>query len=86
MWRRGILLYLICIYLTVFLYRKKKEKDKQYDEVKEPPTEKQQNIIEDVSLQMLIKKAKDTVLPLKDEKEQYAALARCKIYYVAICC
>lgn len=25
---------------------------------------------------MLIKETKDTVLPLKDEKEQYAALAR----------
>ncbi|XP_047205192.1 armadillo repeat-containing protein 3 isoform X2 [Girardinichthys multiradiatus] len=56
--------------------RKKKEKDKQCDEVQEPRTEKQQSMTEDVSLQMLIKEARDSILPLKDEQEQYAALAR----------
>ncbi|KAM4719112.1 armadillo repeat-containing protein 3 [Anableps anableps] len=56
--------------------KKKKEKDKHYDETQEPPTEKQKNNMEDVSLQVLIKKAKDSILPLTDEQEQYAALAR----------
>uniref|UniRef100_A0A3Q2NTY0 Armadillo repeat containing 3 n=1 Tax=Fundulus heteroclitus TaxID=8078 RepID=A0A3Q2NTY0_FUNHE len=55
---------------------KKKEKEKQYEEAQESPPEKQQNMKEDVYLQMLIREAKESVLPLKDEQEQYAALAR----------
>ncbi|XP_035981505.1 armadillo repeat-containing protein 3 isoform X2 [Fundulus heteroclitus] len=59
--------------------KKKKEKEKQYEEAQESPPEKQQNMDghkEDVYLQMLIREAKESVLPLKDEQEQYAALAR----------
>ncbi|KAM4544134.1 armadillo repeat-containing protein 3 [Fundulus diaphanus] len=58
-----------------FTTSKKKEKEKQYEEAQESPPEKQ-NMMEDVYLQMLIREAKESVLPLKDEQEQYAALAR----------
>ncbi|XP_038133596.1 armadillo repeat-containing protein 3-like, partial [Cyprinodon tularosa] len=52
------------------------EKKKKEDKNKRPPTAKQQKMVEDVSLEMLIKEAQDSILPLKDEEEQYAALAR----------
>ncbi|XP_038582320.1 armadillo repeat-containing protein 3 isoform X1 [Micropterus salmoides] len=57
--------------------RKKKEDDKQKDETQpESPTEKPWKMMDDVSLQLLVKEAKEFILPLNDEQEQYAALAR----------
>ncbi|XP_040921208.1 armadillo repeat-containing protein 3 [Toxotes jaculatrix] len=56
---------------------KKKEWDKQRDEtLPGSPTEKPWKMMDDVSLQVLVKEAKDSILPLNDEREQYAALAR----------
>ncbi|XP_069561620.1 armadillo repeat-containing protein 3 [Brachyistius frenatus] len=57
--------------------RKKKEEDKHKDEVwPDSPAEKPWNKMDDVSLQLLVKEAKEFILPLNDEQEQYAALAR----------
>ncbi|KAK1884810.1 Armadillo repeat-containing protein 3 [Dissostichus eleginoides] len=57
--------------------RKKKEEDKQKDEpLPESPTEKPWKMMDDVSLQLLIKEAKESIIPLTDEREQCAALAR----------
>uniref|UniRef100_A0A8C6LNI9 Armadillo repeat containing 3 n=1 Tax=Nothobranchius furzeri TaxID=105023 RepID=A0A8C6LNI9_NOTFU len=57
--------------------RKKKEKVKHTDEPHfESTVVKPQGMIDDVSLQMLVKKAKESIFPLKDDKEQYSALAR----------
>ncbi|XP_049912513.1 armadillo repeat-containing protein 3 isoform X2 [Epinephelus moara] len=57
--------------------RKKKEDDKQKDETQpESPTEKPWKMMDDESLQVLVEKVKESVLPLSDEREQYAALAR----------
>lgn len=33
-------------------------------------------MMDDVSLQLLVKEAKESILPLSDEREQYADLAR----------
>ncbi|KAF7214033.1 armadillo repeat-containing protein 3 isoform X3 [Nothobranchius furzeri] len=56
---------------------KKKEKVKHTDEPHfESTVVKPQGMIDDVSLQMLVKKAKESIFPLKDDKEQYSALAR----------
>ncbi|XP_044032814.1 armadillo repeat-containing protein 3 isoform X2 [Siniperca chuatsi] len=56
---------------------KKKEDDKQKDETQpESPTEKPWKMMDDVTLQLLVKEAKESILPLNDEREQYAALAR----------
>uniref|UniRef100_A0A3Q1FKK5 Armadillo repeat containing 3 n=1 Tax=Acanthochromis polyacanthus TaxID=80966 RepID=A0A3Q1FKK5_9TELE len=56
---------------------KKKEEDKQKYEMQfESLIEKPSNTIEDVSLQILVEEAKESILRLSDEKEQYAALAR----------
>lgn len=56
----------------------RKKKDKQGDEPlpHESPTEKPWKMMDDISLQLLIKAAKESILPLSDEREQYAALAR----------
>uniref|UniRef100_A0A3B3VXL1 Armadillo repeat containing 3 n=1 Tax=Poecilia latipinna TaxID=48699 RepID=A0A3B3VXL1_9TELE len=62
--------------LTISLYRRKREKDKPDEEPQDVLTEKSPIIFGDVSLLMLIKEAKDSVLSLTDEREQYAALAR----------
>ncbi|GAA6228343.1 armadillo repeat-containing protein 3 [Lates japonicus] len=57
--------------------RKKKESDKQKDEIQpESPTEKPWKMMDDVSLQVLVKEAKESILPLNDEREQCASLAR----------
>ncbi|XP_070842419.1 armadillo repeat-containing protein 3 [Chaetodon trifascialis] len=57
--------------------RKKKEDEKQKDEIRpESPTEKPWKMMDDVSLQLLVKEAKESVFPQSDEREQYAALAR----------
>uniref|UniRef100_UPI0037E769F6 armadillo repeat-containing protein 3 n=1 Tax=Semicossyphus pulcher TaxID=241346 RepID=UPI0037E769F6 len=62
--------------------RKKKEDDSQKDDAQpeppEPPEppEKQWKMMDDVSLQLLAKKAKESILQLNDEREQFAALAR----------
>ncbi|XP_042366739.1 armadillo repeat-containing protein 3 [Plectropomus leopardus] len=57
--------------------RKKKEDDKQKDETQpESPTEKAWKMIDDDSLQILVKEVKESILRLSDEREQYAALAR----------
>ncbi|XP_073344887.1 armadillo repeat-containing protein 3 [Pagrus major] len=53
--------------------RKKKQKD---ETPPESPTEKQWKMMADVSLQLLVKEVKESILPLNDEQEQYAALAR----------
>ncbi|XP_068565873.1 armadillo repeat-containing protein 3 isoform X1 [Cebidichthys violaceus] len=56
---------------------KKKGDDKQKDETQpEPPTGKPWTMMDDVSLQILLKKAKKFIIPLSDEREQCAALAR----------
>ncbi|XP_008299591.1 armadillo repeat-containing protein 3 [Stegastes partitus] len=56
---------------------KKNEEDEPKDEMQsESLTEKPWNMMDDVSLQSLVKEAKESILPLKDEQEQYAALAR----------
>ncbi len=65
------------IFFKIFLYRKKKEDDKKKNESPpESPTEKPWKMMDDVSLQLLVKEAKESILPLSDEREQYAALAR----------
>ncbi|XP_007547938.1 armadillo repeat-containing protein 3 [Poecilia formosa] len=56
--------------------KRKREKDKPDEEPQDVLTEKSPIIFGDVSLLMLIKEAKDSVLSLTDEREQYAALAR----------
>ncbi|XP_051266900.1 armadillo repeat-containing protein 3 [Dicentrarchus labrax] len=57
--------------------RKKKGDDKQKDETQpESPTEKPWKMMDDVSLQLLVKEAKKSILPLSDERGQYAVLAR----------
>ncbi|XP_039472834.1 armadillo repeat-containing protein 3 isoform X3 [Oreochromis aureus] len=56
---------------------KKKKEEKQKDNVQpESPVEKPGGMMEDVSLQILIKIAKEYIFPLNDEKEQCEALAR----------
>ncbi|XP_023127850.2 armadillo repeat-containing protein 3 [Amphiprion ocellaris] len=56
---------------------KKKEEDKQKDEIQsEPLTDKPSNITEGVSLQILVKEVKEYILRLNDEEEQYSTLAR----------
>ncbi|XP_041670218.1 armadillo repeat-containing protein 3 isoform X2 [Cheilinus undulatus] len=63
--------------------RKKKADDRQKEdggqkEETQPqtPAEKPWKMMDDESLQILIKKAKESILPLNNEREQYAALAR----------
>ncbi|XP_054893467.1 armadillo repeat-containing protein 3-like [Poeciliopsis prolifica] len=56
--------------------KRKKEKDKHDEEHHDVLPEKSPISFGDVSLLMLIKEAKDSVLSLRDEREQYAALAR----------
>ncbi|KAM7390610.1 hypothetical protein PAMA_008677 [Pampus argenteus] len=57
--------------------RKKKEDDKQKNQAQpESPTEKLWKMMDDVLLQDLVKEAKESILPLNDEREQYATLAR----------
>lgn len=59
------------------LYRKKKDGDKQEDEYQpESPTKQLWRMMEDVSLQFLVKEAKKSILKMSDEREQCAALAR----------
>ncbi|KAM9337342.1 armadillo repeat-containing protein 3 [Symphorus nematophorus] len=56
---------------------KTKEDDKQKDEKRaESPPEKPWKVMDDVSLQLLVKEAEESILSLDDEREQYAALAR----------
>ncbi|XP_070709364.1 armadillo repeat-containing protein 3 [Pempheris klunzingeri] len=56
----------------------RREKKKQDDNPAQPvsPAGKPWKRMEDVSLQLLVKEAKEAILPLNDEREQYAALAR----------
>ncbi|XP_070784492.1 armadillo repeat-containing protein 3 [Enoplosus armatus] len=57
--------------------RKKKVDEKQKDETRpESPSVQPWKMMDDVSLQLLVKEAKESILPLNDEREQYAALAR----------
>ncbi|XP_047424669.1 armadillo repeat-containing protein 3 [Mugil cephalus] len=57
--------------------RKVKEGDKQKEEPQsDSPVEKPWTMMADVPLQILVNEAKASILPLNDEKEQYAALAR----------
>lgn len=61
----------------LFLHRRRKEDDKQKDEAQpDSLTEKLWKMMDDVPLQNLVKEAKESILPLNDEWEQYAALAR----------
>uniref|UniRef100_A0A8C9X4F7 Armadillo repeat containing 3 n=1 Tax=Sander lucioperca TaxID=283035 RepID=A0A8C9X4F7_SANLU len=65
----------------IYKYKKKllknKKDDKQKNETRaESPTEKPWKMMDDVSLQLLVNEAKKTILPLSDEREQCAALAR----------
>ncbi|XP_030612651.1 armadillo repeat-containing protein 3 isoform X2 [Archocentrus centrarchus] len=56
---------------------KKKKEEKQKDHVQpESPAEKPGGMMEDVSLQILVKNAKKCILPLNDEQKQYEDLAR----------
>ncbi|XP_076744214.1 armadillo repeat-containing protein 3 isoform X6 [Maylandia zebra] len=57
------------------LMKKKEEKQKDYLQP-ESPVEKPWGMMEDVSLQILIKIAKEYIFPLNDEKEQCESLAR----------
>ncbi|XP_005722561.1 armadillo repeat-containing protein 3 isoform X2 [Pundamilia nyererei] len=57
------------------LMKKKEEKQKDYLQP-ESPVEKPRGMMEDVSLQILIKIAKEYIFPLNDEKEQCESLAR----------
>uniref|UniRef100_A0A671WHB7 Armadillo repeat containing 3 n=1 Tax=Sparus aurata TaxID=8175 RepID=A0A671WHB7_SPAAU len=59
--------------ITPLLDRKKKQKDETQPE---SPTEKQWKMMDDVSLPLLVKEVKESILPLSEEREQYAALAR----------
>ncbi|XP_034562963.1 armadillo repeat-containing protein 3 isoform X2 [Notolabrus celidotus] len=62
---------------TATTAEKKTEDDRQKEDTQpEPPTEEPQKMMDDVSLQLLAKKAKESILPLSDEREQFAALAR----------
>ncbi|XP_020509800.1 armadillo repeat-containing protein 3 isoform X2 [Labrus bergylta] len=57
--------------------KKKKEDDRQKEEAEaESPAEKPLKMMDDISLQLLAKQAKESILPLNDEREQYSALAR----------
>ncbi|KAL6097965.1 armc3 [Pungitius sinensis] len=57
--------------------RKKKEDDKRKEENQnETPQRKPWKMMEDVFLQVLLKEAKESIIPLSDEREQCAALAR----------
>ncbi|KAM9839683.1 armadillo repeat-containing protein 3 [Aulostomus maculatus] len=57
--------------------RKRKEEDKQKEETQPQfSKESQWKMMEDSSLRVLVKEAKESILPLKDEREQFAALAR----------
>lgn len=64
-------------FFIVSLYRKKKEDDRQKDDT-QPETAKDKlwKMMDDVQLQHLVKEAKESILLLSDEREQYAALAR----------
>uniref|UniRef100_G3ND43 Armadillo repeat containing 3 n=1 Tax=Gasterosteus aculeatus aculeatus TaxID=481459 RepID=G3ND43_GASAC len=64
----------IPIYLQ---HRKKKEDNKQKEEDQtETPKGKPWKMMDDVFLQVLLKEAKESIIPLSDEREQCAALAR----------
>ncbi|XP_074549602.1 armadillo repeat-containing protein 3 isoform X2 [Halichoeres trimaculatus] len=56
-------------------FGKKEEDDRQVEEAQPEPLTKKK-MMDDVSLQLLAKKAKESILQLNDEQEQYAALAR----------
>ncbi|XP_077951956.1 armadillo repeat-containing protein 3 isoform X4 [Gasterosteus aculeatus] len=57
--------------------RKKKEDNKQKEEDQtETPKGKPWKMMDDVFLQVLLKEAKESIIPLSDEREQCAALAR----------
>ncbi|XP_034428672.1 armadillo repeat-containing protein 3 isoform X2 [Hippoglossus hippoglossus] len=59
------------------MIEKKQESDQQEDETQPvSPAEKPWKMVEDVSLQVLVKETKDLILSLDDEREQCAALAR----------
>uniref|UniRef100_A0A665WDS9 Armadillo repeat containing 3 n=1 Tax=Echeneis naucrates TaxID=173247 RepID=A0A665WDS9_ECHNA len=58
-------------------YRKKKDSDKEKEETQsESPTKKALKMMDDGLLRVLVKEAKNSILPLNDERERYAALAR----------
>lgn len=58
-------------------HRKKKEDNKQKEEDQtETPKGKPWKMMDDVFLQVLLKEAKESIIPLSDEREQCAALAR----------
>ncbi|XP_077951953.1 armadillo repeat-containing protein 3 isoform X3 [Gasterosteus aculeatus] len=60
-----------------FQHRKKKEDNKQKEEDQtETPKGKPWKMMDDVFLQVLLKEAKESIIPLSDEREQCAALAR----------
>ncbi|KAG7236989.1 hypothetical protein INR49_032920 [Caranx melampygus] len=57
--------------------KKKKDGDKQKDKNQpESPRRQPWRMMEDVSLQFLVKEAKKSILKMSDDREQYAALAR----------
>lgn len=66
---------LISFLIYCFFRKKKEEKQKDYLQP-ESPVEKPRGMMEDVSLQILIKIAKEYIFPLNDEKEQCESLAR----------
>uniref|UniRef100_A0A8C4H1Q0 Armadillo repeat containing 3 n=1 Tax=Dicentrarchus labrax TaxID=13489 RepID=A0A8C4H1Q0_DICLA len=67
----------VCVYATESFVKQKESDDKQKDETQpESPTEKPWKMMDDVSLQLLVKEAKKSILPLSDERGQYAVLAR----------
>uniref|UniRef100_A0A672GU89 EDR1/CTR1/ARMC3-like peptidase-like domain-containing protein n=1 Tax=Salarias fasciatus TaxID=181472 RepID=A0A672GU89_SALFA len=71
-------IFLPCFETVVSLCfcRKKRKEDKQKDEAQsESVTEKPWSMMDDVSLQILIKEAKESILPLNDERQQLVSEA-----------
>uniref|UniRef100_A0A8C6SCH0 Armadillo repeat containing 3 n=1 Tax=Neogobius melanostomus TaxID=47308 RepID=A0A8C6SCH0_9GOBI len=69
------------MYVVLYTKRKKKEENKPKAKdlphtVSQSPSEKQFMMLNDSALQALVQEAKETVLELHDEMEQYSALAR----------
>lgn len=65
------------IFNELSVNRNKKEDDKQKEEARaESPAEKPWKMMEDVSLQILVKVAKESIISLSDERERWASLAR----------
>ncbi|KAM8881736.1 armadillo repeat-containing protein 3 isoform X1 [Synchiropus splendidus] len=56
--------------------RRKREEEKRKDDAQKGSAEKPWKLVQDVAVRNLVNEARRSILPLKDEREQYAALAR----------